>query len=96
MASGRRSSTAKSTYVFGDYLLMLTAPCVLSVWFYGSKAAGTIAVCLLSAVITDFAASIIINKQYFAADLSALCTGIMIAMMNLMITSINDLVNCHQ
>ncbi len=60
---------------------MLTAPCVLSVWFYGSKAAGTIAVCVLSAVITDFAASILINKQYFAADLSALCTGIMIAMM---------------
>ena len=81
MASETVKNTNRAGYVFGDYLLMLIAPCVLSVWYYGKAASVTILTCVLTSVICDIVASIIVRKQYFVADLSALCSGIMIALM---------------
>ena len=81
LAETRSDRTAKSTRVFGDYLIMLAALCVLSVWYYGTDAVRTLAVCVVTAFACDFVASIIINKQYYAADLSGICAGIIIALM---------------
>ncbi|MBR0113104.1 MAG: RnfABCDGE type electron transport complex subunit D [Clostridia bacterium] len=81
MADARNGQTAKSTKIYGDYLLMLAAPCALSIWYYGAAALRTLAVCVLTAFVCDFVAGIIVNKQYYAADLSGICTGIIIAMM---------------
>ncbi len=81
MADGKTGRGEKSTKIFGDYLVMLIAPCVISVWYYGAAALRTLIVCLLTSLICDFAVSVIINKQYYAADLSALCSGIIIALM---------------
>ena len=81
MASETVKNTNRAGYIFGDYLLMLIAPCVLSVWYYGKAASVTILTCVLTSVICDIVASIIVRKQYFVADLSALCSGIMIALM---------------
>ena len=81
MADEKTVRTAKSTRVFGDYLIMLTAPCVLSVWYYGAAAVRTLLVCLVTAFLCDFVAGIIVNKQYYAADLSGICTGLIVALM---------------
>jgi len=81
LADGKTARSEKSTKIFGDYLVMLIAPCVISVWYYGAAALRTLIVCLLTSFICDFVVSIIINKQYYAADLSGICTGAIIALM---------------
>lgn len=60
---------------------MLIFPVALSVWYYGGAAVRTLAVCLITGVVCDFFASIVIYRQFYAADLSAICSSIMIAMM---------------
>ena len=81
MAAENRTANRKSLNIFGDYLLMLIFPCVLSIWYYGVDAVRTLAVCILTGFVCDFFGSIIIYKKYYAADLSALCASIMIALM---------------
>ncbi|MBR6939292.1 MAG: RnfABCDGE type electron transport complex subunit D [Clostridia bacterium] len=71
----------KSQRIFGDYLLMLIFPCLMSIWYHGMKAVYVLLISAVTCVLCDFFASIIIYRQYFAADLSALCTGLMIALM---------------
>ncbi|MBR6702271.1 MAG: RnfABCDGE type electron transport complex subunit D, partial [Clostridia bacterium] len=81
MATENNSSNRKSLSIFGDYLLMLVFPCVLSVWYYGVDAVRTLVVCIVTGFICDFFGSIIIYKKFYAADLSSFCTSIMIALM---------------
>ncbi len=81
MATENRSANKKSLNIFGDYLLMLIFPCVLSIWYYGAAAVRTLAVCIVTGFVCDFFGSIIIYKKYYAADLSSLCSSIMIALM---------------
>lgn len=79
--AGEKEMRYSSKQIFGDYLLMLIFPVVLSVWYYSTAALFTIAVCVITSVVCDFISSIIIYKQYFLADISGICTGLMIAMM---------------
>lgn len=60
---------------------MLIFPVALSIWYYGASAVRTLLICAVTSVVCDFLGSIVIYRQYYAADLSALCTGVMIAMM---------------
>ncbi len=81
MASDSKNVSKKSIYVFGDYLLMLIFPCAISVWCYGADALRTLGVSVVTGFVFDFILSLIIYKKYFAADLSTLCSSIMIALM---------------
>lgn len=76
-----KTTKFKSQQIFGDYLAMLIFPAVLSVWYYGTAALITIAICIVTSFVCDFVGSIIAYKQFYIADLSAVCTGAMIAMM---------------
>lgn len=60
---------------------MLIAPCIVSVMYYGSRAAAVIAVSVLSAVFCDFAASFILKKRFLLRDLSNVFIGAAIAVM---------------
>ena len=81
MASETKNASKKSIYVFGDYLLMLIFPCAISVWYYGMSALKTLGISIFTGFIFDFILSLVIYKKYFAADLSTLCSSIMIALM---------------
>ncbi len=81
MSTESKTANKKSISVFGDYLLMLIFPCVISIWYYGMPAVRTLTVSVLTGFLFDFILSLIIYKKYFAADLSTLCSSIMIALM---------------
>ncbi len=81
MSSEINNTSKKSIFIFGDYLLMLIFPCAVSIWYYGLNAAKTLAVCIFTGFVFDFIFSLLIYKKYFAADLSTLCSSIMIALM---------------
>lgn len=73
--------TAKSSRIFGDLMIMMIAPLVIAVCFYGLNAVYVTAVSVLSAVICDAAASAAVHKRFRMKDMSALFTGAAIAMM---------------
>lgn len=79
--AGDKEARYTTGQIFGDYLLMLIFPVILSVWYYSTAALSVIAVCLVTSFVCDFIGSIIICKQYYLADFSSICTGLMIAMM---------------
>lgn len=81
MAKEQFQGSVKAKMIFDDYLLMLIAPCVASVFYYGKTAFLTILVCIVTGFIFDFAASILVYKKYFVNDRSAICASLMIAMM---------------
>lgn len=81
MAGESGNTAIKSTRIFGDYLFMLMFPAVMSFWYYGFIALRTLAVCVITSIICDLAASMIMHRQYFALDYSATVSGIMIALM---------------
>ncbi len=60
---------------------MLIFPSAISVWYYGLPALRTLGISILTGFLFDFILSVIIYKKYFAADLSTLCSSIMIALM---------------
>lgn len=60
---------------------MLIAPCILSVMYYGSRAVAVIAVSVLSAVFSDFAANFLLKRSFLLRDLSNIFIGAAIAVM---------------
>lgn len=76
-----KPNTVKASQIFGDYLVMLIAPCLVSVLYYGTRALKVIFVSVVSAVITDLAASIIVKKRFLLKDLSNIFIGAAIAVM---------------
>lgn len=76
-----KHNTVKASQVFGDYIIMLIAPAILSVMYYGARAAAVIAVSVLSAVISDFAANFLLKRSFLLRDLSNIFIGAAIAMM---------------
>ncbi len=76
-----KNRPVKSSRIFGDYLIMLAAPFILAVIYYGIKAVYVTAVSVLSAVICDAAASAVVNKRFRFKELTAVFTGGAIAMM---------------
>ena len=74
-------NNAGAKSIFGDYLIMLLAPCFMAYWYYGVRSLFVIAASVAAAVITDALAGIIINKKIDIGDLSSVFTGAAIALM---------------
>ncbi len=76
-----KQNTVKSSQIFGDYLIMLIAPCAVAVWHYGASMLSVLAVSVAAALISDFAASALIGQRFRLKDFSNIFTGVAIAMM---------------
>lgn len=76
-----KQNKVKNSRIFGDYLIMLVAPLVIAVWYYGARAVYAAAAAVAGAMITDIAANLIIRKQYRLKDLSSVYIGAAIAAM---------------
>lgn len=79
--SSPKQNTVKASQIFGDYLVMLIAPCVMAVWHYGMSSVYVIAVSVLSALVCDFCMSAIIRKKFLLKDFSCIYIGASIALM---------------
>lgn len=79
--ASKQNNAIGSSRIFGDYLIMLAAPCVLSVIYYGSRALSVIAVSVLTALFCDFAASALLGRIFRLKDFSNIFIGAAIAMM---------------
>lgn len=71
----------KVSQIFGDYLVMLVAPCILAWWFYGARVLSVIAVGILSAMICDLVFCLIIRKKFILTDMSNIFIGTVISLM---------------
>lgn len=79
--ASKQNTAISSSKIFGDYLVMLIAPCVVAFWYYGSKALAVIAVSIASALLCDFVASVLLGKDFKIKDFSNLFIGTAIALM---------------
>lgn len=76
-----KQNTVKSSRIFGDYIVMLVAPCIVALWYYGTRVLSVLAVSIVTALICDFAACALLGKSFRIKDLSNVVTGAVIAMM---------------
>ena len=76
-----KQNPLKASTLFGDYLIMLIAPCVMAVWHYGGRALWIVFLSILSALLTDGIASAVLGKPFRIKDLSDIFIGTAIAMM---------------
>lgn len=76
-----KQNTPKVSAVYGDYLVMLAAPCVISLVYYGARALGVIAVGVLSALITDMIFCLFLKRKFLLKDLSNIFIGSAVAVM---------------
>ena len=76
-----KKNKVKASQIFGDYIIMLIAPCIMSVLYYGTRAVYVTLFSILSAVSSDFIACIILKKKFLIKDLSNVFIGAAIAMM---------------
>lgn len=77
----QKQNKVKASQIFGDYIVMLIAPCIVSVMYYGTRAAWVILVSVLSAVICDMVMSLLLKKKFSFRDLSNIFIGAAIAVM---------------
>lgn len=64
-----------------DMLIMSAAPAAVSVYYYGWRAVILIAISAITAVVCEYLACAITKKENTVSDLSALFTGVIIALM---------------
>ena len=76
-----KQNTVRSSQIFGDYLIMLVAPCFVAVWYYGVKFVSVALTGVLTALICDFAAKAILGKVFHLRDFSNIFIGLAIAVM---------------
>ena len=76
-----KQNTVRSSQIFGDYIIMLAAPCFVAVWYYGGKFLSVAATGVLTALICDFAAKAILGKVFHLRDFSNIFIGLSIAVM---------------
>ena len=75
-------SPEKQTRLFWlDILAMLALPCVSAWYYYGGQALKLLAVSVLSAVMCELLGCVILKTKVSVGDLSAVATGLMIALM---------------
>lgn len=66
---------------YTDMLLMLIAPVVMAWYYYGTAVFKTIAVSVLTAVLSELAASFLSKRKGTLKDLNAIFTGVVIALL---------------
>lgn len=71
----------KNLQVFSDYIIMLVAPLVISVWYYGMRAVRVTACAVAGAFLSDIVTTLLLKKKYNIKDLSAAYIGAAIAAM---------------
>ncbi len=76
-----KQNTVRSSQIFGDYIIMLIAPCVIAVWYYGGKFLSVAAISVITALVCDFAAKAILGKVFHLRDFSNIFIGLAIAVM---------------
>lgn len=76
-----REKSIKPNSIFGDYLIMLIAPCLLAVWYYGIRSIFVVALSVVAAVMTEAVANLLTEKRFYIKDLSSIFTGAAIALM---------------
>lgn len=76
-----KQNTVKSSQIFGDYIIMLIAPCIVALWYYGTRVLSVLAVSIFAALVCDFAACALLGKSFRIKDLSNIVIGAVIAMM---------------
>lgn len=76
-----KQNTVKASQIFGDYLVMILAPCIVSFMYYGSRVLAVIVSGILGAVICDMAASFIFGKSFLLRDTSNIFIGAAVAVM---------------
>lgn len=76
-----KQNTIKGSRIFGDYLIMLAAPCFVAAWYHGSRFLSVAAVSVITALFCDFAAKAILGKTFHLRDFSNIFIGIAIALM---------------
>lgn len=64
-----------------EYWLVLCAICMVSVFYYGIRAAAVLGLAAVTAVLTDFICLFLRDKAYKAADLSNVGTALILALM---------------
>lgn len=79
--ASKQNTAIRSSRLFGDYLVMLLAPCIVALWYYGSRALTVIAVSVITALVCDFAASALLGKNFRLKDFSNIFIGVSIALM---------------
>ena len=72
-----RASTSK---IMRDVIIALLPAAVASIVLFGFKAALMIAVCVTSAVLSEFAFNLLAKKKQTVGDLSAVVTGLLLAL----------------
>ncbi len=81
MNKASKQNTVKSSQLFGDYLIMLIAPCVLALWYYGTRVLYVLGAGILTALVCDFGASALLGKKFRLKDFSNIFIGAAIALM---------------
>lgn len=76
-----KHNTVKNSQIFGDYLIMLAAPCFVAVWYYGSHFLSVAAISVFTALFCDFGAKAILGKTFHLRDFSNIFIGLAIALM---------------
>lgn len=76
-----KQKKVKSSRLFGDCIIMLVAPLVIAVWYYGVRALWVTGTAVAGALISDVVSGLIVNKHYKIKDLAGLYIGIAISVM---------------
>lgn len=76
-----KQNILKASQIFGDYLVMLIAPCIVAFMYYGSRSLAVIASGILGAVVCDVAASFVLKRRFLLRDTSNIFIGAAVAVM---------------
>ena len=71
----------KASRLYGDYLLMLAAPCALALIYYGPRVLAVIASGVLGAVLSDMLFCAVLRRNFLLKDLSNVFIGVVISLM---------------
>lgn len=71
----------KASRLYGDYLLMLAAPCALAWIYYGARVLAVVAAGVIGAVISDMLFCAVLKRRFLLRDLSNVFIGAVIALM---------------
>ena len=76
-----KQKRVKVSQIYGDYLIMLAAPCIVAWRYYGARALLVIAVSVLTAELCDLLACLALGRKFLLKDLSNIFIGAAIALM---------------
>lgn len=77
----QKPNIVKSSRLFGDYLIMLIAPALLAVLYYGERSLAVLGVSIGTAFFCDVFASLLLKKPFYLKDLSGIYAASAIALM---------------